>query len=326
MKGIFSHMDLQKGLPIEVRRKVAKVIPQFGHTSPKRGTTPKKTFFGTLAEKVRHDDDFEHAENLSPRERHIKNKAVIKIQSIFRGRKARDWCNNQDQSNFPLQAAVSTHFLSGGKRGKAIFLEKKRQVLLNSKMRLQATSDVWEKEKSGLVEKVAGDLKAAELMKKKLKEHKVQKRLDAEALMLHKNLRFIAACIIQNFAKTIVLVRYPQLIPILKEKRDRETEENKIADARNKSRMESIRRRELRKRKAVGRFNVIPVILRMQRTWREYLAIKHSKHEIARAYALLKKMREDRISGREFFERLKKEVSSGSGGGGGGGGSRGSFF
>ncbi|GMH95712.1 hypothetical protein TrVE_jg5791 [Triparma verrucosa] len=306
MKGIFSHIEKQKELPIEIRRKVAKVNPQFGSVSPTRRHTPKKTFFGTSTEPVMHDDGYEHAENLSPRERHVKSKAVIKIQSIFRGRKARDWLNNQDQRNFPLKESVSQNFLSGGKRGRAIFLEKKRQMLLLSKSRLEQTANDWEKEKAGLVEKVAGDLRAAELVKKRLKEHKIQRRLDAEALMLHRNLRFIAACIIQNFAKNIVLEKYPQLVPILKEKRDKETAENKVAEARNKSRMESVRRREVRKRRAVGRFNVIPVILRMQRTWREYLAIKNSKHEIAKAYALLKKMREDRISGREFFEKLKK--------------------
>ncbi|GMH83679.1 hypothetical protein TL16_g09682 [Triparma laevis f. inornata] len=306
MKSIFSHMDKQKELPIEIRRKVAKVNPTYGSVSPTRRRNPKKTFFGTSTAPVSHSDDFEHAENLSPRERHIKNSAVIKIQSIFRGRKARTWLNNQDQRNFPLKAEVSKNFLSGGNRGKAIFLEKKRQLLLLSKKRLEETNNDWEKEKAGLVAKVAGDLKTASLVKKRLKENKIQRRLDAEALMLHKNLRFIAACIIQNFAKNIVLEKYPHLVPILQKKRDKETTENKIALSRNKSRIEAIRRREVRKRRAVGRFNVIPVILRMQRTWREYLAIKHSKSEIGKAYALLKKMREDRISGREFFERLKK--------------------
>ena len=158
------------------------------------------------------------------------------------------------------------------------------------------------------MKRVEGDsLSAAKLVKKKLKENKIQRRLDAEALMLHRNLRFIAACIIQNFCKNFVLEKYPHLIPLLEEKRRAEAASNAIALSRNLSRASSVKRRELRKRRAVGRFNVIPVILRMQRTWREYLSVKHSKHEIARAYALLKKMREDRVSGREFFERLKKE-------------------
>ena len=37
------------------------------------------------------------------------------------------------------------------------------------------------------------------------------------------------------------------------------------------------------------------------------MSVQNSKQEIAKAYALLKKMREDRISGREFFERLKAD-------------------
>ena len=65
-------------------------------------------------------------------------------------------------------------------------------------------------------------------------------------------------------------------------------------------------RKELNKRKNVGNFAVIPIIIRMQRDWREYLSVTHSKRQIADAYSLLKRMREDRISGREFFEKLKK--------------------
>jgi hypothetical protein len=125
--------------------------------------------------------------------------------------------------------------------------------------------------------------------------------------MLHKNLRFIAACAIQNFCKNIVHDRYPHLGPILEEKRKAEAAETMVAFRRNESRKESRRRREIRKRKAVGRFNVIPLIVRMQRTWREYLNVTHSKREIAKAYALLKRMREDRISGQEFFRKLKAQ-------------------
>lgn len=102
-------------------------------------------------------------------------------------------------------------------------------------------------------------------------------------------------------------LQYPYLVPLLEQKKRADIADNKVAFTRNTSRRTSIRRRELRKRRAVGRFNVIPLIVRMQRTWREFLAIKHSKREIAKAYALLKRMREDRISGQEFFRRLKAE-------------------
>ena len=136
IRGIFDHMGLQKELPIEVRRKVEKANPSYGHVSPKRGASPqKKAFFHTSAEPAMHGDDFEHAENLSPRERHVKNKAVQKIQSIFRGRKARHWVNNQDQRNFPMAAAVSAKFLQGGKRGREIFLLKKKKLLEESRNR-----------------------------------------------------------------------------------------------------------------------------------------------------------------------------------------------
>ena len=48
IRSIFDHMDLQKQLPIEVRRKVDKSNPSYGHISPKRGASPmKKAFFGT---------------------------------------------------------------------------------------------------------------------------------------------------------------------------------------------------------------------------------------------------------------------------------------
>ena len=161
---------------------------------------------------------------MSPREKHIKNKAVLKIQSIFRGRKARDWVNNQDQRNFPMSAPVSANFLKGGKRSKEIFLLKKKNLLQNSKDRLTLTKDDWERTKEGVVNKVELERGsgAAKIVKRRLKENKIQRRLDAEALMLHRNLRFIAACIIQNFCKNFVLQKYPHLIPLLKEKRQKE--------------------------------------------------------------------------------------------------------
>ena len=318
IRGIFTHMDLQKQLPIDVRRSVNKVGASYGYVSPKHNKSPTKTFFGndmrqfTGGGQIRDEhgnellenDGFDPLELLSPRERCIKNRAVITIQSIFRGRQAREWVDNQAQRLFPLRALVSKTCHGGGKRGRAIFLEKKKILLVRSKRILGETQEKWEGVKEGLLSGLEGEDRKRRL-KEKLKLHKIQKRLDDEAAMLHKNLLFVAACAIQNFCKQLVQERYPHLVPILEEKRKVEVVETEVAFRRNESRKESIKKRELRKRRAVGRFNVIPLIIRMQRTWREYLSVTHSKREIAAAYALLKRMREDRISGQEFFRKLK---------------------
>ena len=190
----------------QVRRQVHKVNATHGYTSPKRAaSSPEKVrFFAEISE-----DDGCHEEDpldlLSPREKYLMNNAATKIQSIFKGRRARVWVSNQALRLFPLAAPVSKNFHSGGNRGKAIFLEKKRQLLLNSKKRLDETGEIWEKRKEDIAAAVRDESEGKAAMKEKLKLHKIQRRLDAEALMLHKNMRFIAACIIQNFCKDVVL-------------------------------------------------------------------------------------------------------------------------
>jgi hypothetical protein len=334
---------------------------------------------------------------MSPRSLYIMGNAAVKIQSIFRGRRAREWVDNQAQRLFPLRQVVSANWHGSGTRDRPIFLQKKSVLLMQARERLRATERQFKEKQEMMVARAeaefGGEVEAVERFKKRLhdaitssqekvdeteatietynarieqldqsqtalsgefdrlnskknkkargkyharrsseidlelahtetekhdlqskiaskradvKLHKIQRRLDEEAIMLHKNMRFIAACIIQEFCKRFVHQKFPHLHGILAEKAETEKAGYKVALTRNQSRNASVLRKELKKRKAVGRFAIIPVIVRMQRDWREYLAITHSKRQISDAYALLKRMREDRISGQEFFNRLKK--------------------
>lgn len=76
---------------------------------------------------------------------------------------------------------------------------------------------------------------------------------------------------------------------------------------RNVSRRAQAFRKFKKAEEAAHKFQVIPIIIRMQRDWREYLNIKHSKREIGAAVALLKRMRANAKSGAELFKELKDE-------------------
>ncbi len=319
MKGVFNHIDYQKELPKEIRRSVQKISAtheNVGTRSPQKlvgigshSSHPARQGIGSGVSQPllqKREGTSSHPDQLSPRELYIKNRAVTKIQSIFRGRQAREWVDNQAQRLFPLRQKTSANWHSGGKRDRAIFLEKKRVLLLKSKDRIQSTKADWEEQQKSIIQKGTNE-EEKRLLKMRLKAHKINKRLDDEAIMLHKNMRFIAVCIIQEFCRSFLRARYPHLDVLLAAKREKEVAENQVSLKRNLSRKGSEFRKELRKRRAVGRFAVVPIIVKMQRDWREYLAVKHSKRQISAAYALLKRMREDRISGQEFFRRLKAE-------------------
>ena len=306
-------------------------------------------------------------ERLTPREVYIRGRAIVTIQSIFRGRKARQWIDNQAQRLFPLYQAVSVNWLEGGNalKSRAIFLNRKNFLMhrgdkilrplreaagcdmdlhnpaaaaardkdvpasLASKANVVGAGDspedsepplfgIAEEESSlcgsdvsGAIDTIFESRAAARgtpkvrVAKDVLSNDKVRRRLDEEALMLHKNMRFIAACIVQHFCRTHILRRYPHLKKVLDKKRKDLTVANKKALTVNKSRDAFGERHDRKKREAAAKFGAFPIIVKMQRTWREYLNIKYSKRETAKALALLKRMRDDRKEGQHFFKKLK---------------------
>jgi len=258
----------------------------------------------------------------TPRQRYIKKNAITKIQKVFRGTQARYWVDNQATRLFPLHQ-TNRNFLEGGNRSRAIFLERKRLLLLNSQERLQPELDRWNREKEELEKKIekktikmgrkrnktiVANLKTNQMSsKRRLNQYQVQKYLDLEASQLQKNLRFVAACVIQHYCSNYVQKKFPHLKTLIKKnKRKREIME-RHALIRNQSNKEYEKRRFEKAKQAASRFGIIPIIVRMQRDWREYLSIKHSKREIEAAVRLLKRMRENAKNGAELFKQLKDE-------------------
>ena len=143
--------------------------------------------------------------------------------------------------------------------------------------------------------------------KRRLDQYQVQKYLDLEASQLQKNLRFVAACVIQVYCSNYVRKKFPYLSKLIKENNAKREIRERHALVRNQSNKAYHLRRFMRAKQAASRFRVLPVIVRMQRDWREYLKIKHSKREIEAAVRLLKRMRENAKNGAEFFKELKDE-------------------
>ena len=188
IRGIFAHMDYQNQLPIDLRRNVNKVGANFGYVSPKHNKSPTKSFFGKDTRKFTHKDDFpgklledddvDPLELLSPREKYLQNKAALRIQSIFRGRQAREWVDNQAQRLFPLKAPVSKNFHAGGKRGRAIFLEKKKILLLKSRSVLGEVEKTWEVKKESMLSGVEGE-ERKRLLKEKVSVYRIEDKATA---------------------------------------------------------------------------------------------------------------------------------------------------
>jgi len=133
----------------------------------------------------------------TPRQKYIKHNAIKKIQKVFRGTRARVWVNNQALRLFPLRQ-TNRNFKEGGERGRAIFLEGKRKLLLASQERLQPELERWEGEREKIEKQkvksiltggrrergttIVRSLKLAQgETKKKLDSYAVQKFLDTEA-------------------------------------------------------------------------------------------------------------------------------------------------
>ena len=313
--------------PTPSSRKPVVVVPVEPEPEPEKKKKARLTLHLKKSFKPSNDTEFEADLTLTPREVYIRNNAIIKMQKLFRGRKGREWCDNQAMKQFPLRAPVNKNFLVGGSevRSKGIFLERKRFLLERSIDAINVTKENWEAEQDKIVKlaedkdrwrtekRADGGLEGFDAnatinsVKDILMNNKVSRRLDAEALMLHKNLRYMASCIIQHFCRQFILTRYPKLIGVLRKKQKIETARVTTALFRNNSRKASTMRREERIRKAGNKFVAIPLIVKMQRDWREYLKIKHGKSEMGKAIRLIKRMREDRKAGQEFFRKLRQD-------------------
>jgi len=267
-------------------------------------------------------------EPVTPRTLHVQQRGALYIQSLFRGRRAREWVDNQAQRLFPLRQNVSKSFRKGGTRDRAIFLQKKSEQLQQARERLKLAEAQWVEMRGQMIERARevfeNDEESMERFRRKLKlllnpdvemveeweeglEHcekrirlieekqalgqvefdrihskknrrkakspdqrrrstelekslsagiremdelkgavartgnklslgKIQKRLDAEAIMLHKNMRFIAACVIQEFVKGRIHHKFPHLDKILEDKNKRDRAEVQVAFKRNESR------------------------------------------------------------------------------------------
>ena len=338
---------------------------------------------------------------VSPRSLTILSRAALVVQSLFRGRQAREWADNQAQRLFPLRQKLSKAWKAGGSRDRAIFLQQKSTQLQEAKVRLSIAQRDWEDRKLSMLEaaevkfandpdslarfssrlasalslsneqadsreetiqtyvsriaairesevslgaelarvnrtydakhhkkvvrgkyekrrssEIGSELEAGAALAFRLSKvvnckrqdlvlQKIQRKLDEEAIMLHKNMRFVAACVIQEFVKGRVREKYPHLKEVLEAKQEKVRASARDALRRNESRRQTGVRRLAKGRSIMNLFGAIAIISRMQRDWREYLGITHSERKISSAYALLKRMREDRIAGQEFFRRAK---------------------
>ena len=93
---------------------------------------------------------------------------------------------------------------------------------------------------------------------------------------------------------------------VLKKKRDAERLVANTSLTRNASRRACDARAVEREMKRKNKFTAMPLIIRMQRDWKTYLSMNSQKREMIEAIKLLKRMREDRKAGQEFFRKLKQ--------------------